>query len=60
MEHFKNFKSNKVENMNQIKGGGLPWWLSGVLYDAAKFLVLEGNYTYGKRMYENGSPGGHK
>ena len=68
MKNLQNFgvKELKKEEIKRISGG---WaWvafvagalLSGVIYDAAKWLVLENNEAYGANMMASGSAGGHK
>jgi len=67
MKNLQNFgvKELKKEEIKRISGGW--YWafvagalLSGVIYDAAKWLVLENNEAYGANMMASGSAGGHK
>jgi hypothetical protein len=63
---MKNLERFGVQELNakeirETEGGGLLYdWLVGEAIDAVVDFIGYDNEGYGRRMYETGSPGGHK
>lgn len=64
MKSLKEFESLELNNsdLTKIQGGGNIFtdWLIGEAIGAVVDFIAYDNEGYGRRMYETGSPGGHK
>lgn len=65
LEHFEEFKLDD-QSLIKIKGGGWKNRIIDILvhelweWSKENLLTQESMEEYGRRMYETGSPGGHK
>jgi len=63
---MKNLENFGVQELNctdliKIQGGNPLWdWVVGEAIGAVVDFIAYDNEGYGRRMYETGSPGGHK
>lgn len=64
MKSLREFEAHQIDNteLTQLQGGANPIkdWLIGEVIGAVVDFIAYDNEGYGRRMYENGSPGGHK
>lgn len=65
LQRFKTFELNESETF-KIRGSGLKDQLIGILageiweWSKKNLFSQEAREQYGRRMFETGSPGGHK